>query len=106
VVGKSAASSSSGEPRDVVRESSDVVGRSTGRTVDYRLDVTYDYTYEGRWSLQSLMTGTAEAVYAAVNDSHVLIMSSNSVPAMNFDKEHAKCIVHRIPNDFGIVDSA
>jgi hypothetical protein len=52
------------------------------------------------------MTGTAETVYAAVNGAHVLFMSSNSESVMNFDKEHAKCIVHCIPNNFGIVDSA
>jgi hypothetical protein len=33
--------------RDVVRESVDVVGHSTGPTLDYQLDVAYDdYTYE------------------------------------------------------------
>jgi hypothetical protein len=39
--------SSSGEFGDVVLKSFDVVGRSTGPTVDYRLDVAYDdYLYE------------------------------------------------------------
>jgi hypothetical protein len=45
--GEPGAISSSGEFRDVVRESFDVVWRNTGPTVDYRLDVAYDdYPYE------------------------------------------------------------
>jgi hypothetical protein len=51
--------SSSGQFRDVVRESFDVVGRSTGSTVDYRLDGAYDdHPNETSWLLQSLTTGT------------------------------------------------
>jgi hypothetical protein len=55
-------SSSNGEFRDVVRESFDVIGRSNGPTVNYRLDVAYDdYPYETSWSLQSLATGAVVA---------------------------------------------
>jgi hypothetical protein len=36
-----------------------------------------------------------------VDDSHVLI---TSIPESN--KEHVKCIVYRIPNDFRIADKA
>jgi hypothetical protein len=57
-----AISSSKGEFRDVVRESFDVVGRSTGPTVDYRLDIAYDdYPHETSWSLQSLTTSAVAA---------------------------------------------
>jgi hypothetical protein len=39
-----------------------VVGRSTGPTVDYRLDIAYDdYPYLMCWSLQSLTTGAVVA---------------------------------------------
>jgi hypothetical protein len=44
-----------------------VVGRSTGPTVDYRLDVAYDdYPYETSWSLQSLATGGVVAASGAL----------------------------------------
>jgi hypothetical protein len=52
--GEPVVSSSSGEFRDVARESFD------GPTVDYRMDAAYeyeDYPYETSWSLQSLATG-------------------------------------------------
>jgi hypothetical protein len=56
--------SSSGEFRDFVRESFDVVGCSTGSTVDYILNVAYDdYSLETSWSLQSLKTGVTELDY-------------------------------------------
>jgi hypothetical protein len=53
VNGEPVAMSSSGEFRDVNRESFDVVRRSTSPTVDYyRLDVAYDdYPYETSWLL-------------------------------------------------------
>jgi hypothetical protein len=53
VNGEPVAISSSGEFRDVVRESFDVVRRSTSPTVDYyRLDIAYDdYPYGTCWLL-------------------------------------------------------
>ena len=42
VSGEPAAIGSSGKFQEVVRESVDVVGCSTGPIVDYRLDVAYD----------------------------------------------------------------
>jgi hypothetical protein len=52
VNGELVAISSSGEFRDVVWESFEVIRRSAGPTVDYRLDVAYDdYPYEAKWSL-------------------------------------------------------
>jgi hypothetical protein len=46
------------------------------------------------------------ALYATVDESNVLITAINGVLVINFDKEHAKCIVHRIPNDFSFAQSA
>jgi hypothetical protein len=62
VNGEAEATSSNREFRDVARKSFDVVGRSTGPTVDYRRDVAYDdYLYETSWSLQSFTTGAVQA---------------------------------------------
>jgi uncharacterized protein (DUF779 family) len=46
------------------------------------------------------------ALYTTVDDSDVLITSSNGVPVMISTKSYAKCIVHRIPIVFSIADSA
>ena len=60
-----ASSNSSGEFRDVVRESFDV-GRRRGPTFDKPLDVAYyGYLYETSWSLQSLTTGAVVASASA-----------------------------------------
>jgi hypothetical protein len=40
------------------------------------------------------------ALYATVDNSNVLITSSNGVPLMIPTKSMGKCIVHRILNDF------
>lgn len=51
-------SSRSGELRNVIRESFDVVGRSNDPTEKYQLDVAHEgYPYGTSWSLQSLATG-------------------------------------------------
>jgi hypothetical protein len=51
-------------------------------------------------------TGSA-AIYAIVDDTDVIITSSNGGPGTrSTHKEHVKGIVHRIPNDFLIADSA
>jgi hypothetical protein len=82
VNGDAGAISSSGEFRDVVRKSFDVVGRNTGPTVDYYLDFVYDdYPYEQAGSVGDGMCcgyGVGSiALYAAADDSDVLITSSN-----------------------------
>jgi hypothetical protein len=50
--GEPVAISINGECRDVVRESLFVVGRGTGSTADYQLDVAYDeYSFKASCSL-------------------------------------------------------
>ena len=45
------------------------------------------------------------ALYATVDESNVLIYGKQWCASHKFDKEHAKCIVHRIPTDFSFADS-
>jgi hypothetical protein len=46
------------------------------------------------------------ALYATMNDSHLLITSGNDGASHESNKGHVKHVVHSIPNDFPIVDSA
>ena len=48
----------------------------------------------------------SSALYATVDESNVLIYGKQWCASHKFDKEHAKCIVHRIPNDFSFAHSA
>jgi hypothetical protein len=48
--------------------------------------------------------GYGAALYATEDDLHLLMTPGNGARAI--DKEHVKYPVHRIPNDFRIVDSA
>jgi hypothetical protein len=45
------------------------------------------------------------ALYATMNDSHLLITSGNDGASHESNKGHVKHVVQRIPNDFRIVDS-
>jgi hypothetical protein len=88
VIGEPGDISSSGKFRGVVRESFDVVGRSTGPTVDYRLDVAYDdYPYETSWSLQSLTTdavATAFGFSEGTERGYLLSQSAGLVPGNEY----------------------
>jgi serine/threonine protein phosphatase PrpC len=46
------------------------------------------------------------ARYATVDDSNVLIYIRQHCASYERDKEHGKSIVHRIPNDYRIANSA
>jgi hypothetical protein len=85
---------SSGDFRDGIRESFDVVIRSTGPTVDYRLDVAYDdYPYETSWSLQSLATCAVVAASGFNEVTELGYLSSQSVGYDSFGDEHQLAIL-------------
>jgi hypothetical protein len=81
VNGDPIAISSSGESRQVVVESSFVVGRGTGSTTDYRLDATYyDCPFEASWSWYL----SSQPVGLIPGDEHQLVNHDSVVDGMHF----------------------
>jgi hypothetical protein len=94
VSGEPVAISSSGEFRDVVRESFDVVGRSTGPTVDCRLDVAYDdYPYETSGSLQRVSRPVLFTQSESCDSALVLVRLQRGKNVKTSPREEALMVV-------------